>query len=243
MKHDGRHAGFTLLELLVIIAIIAVLLSILLPSLRKCRRMCERIACQSNLRQVMIGWGAYFLDNEDKFLRGVNVNHTFGGWEGTSGAAYYRPLNPYLNLQPQIRSETPSTVFTCPSDKGGVLGCPDWQTAYNYYGNSYQTNIITVGPTRLPDTTELFTAINAKLDMLESFKVSQVEVPLYKLCFIGDNNWWDQIEPSVPPGKIWHHRPGHFNIAFLDGHAALIEIEEETYETDDYTVVPFRNLP
>ncbi len=47
---DAR--GFTLVELLVVIAIIAVLIALLLPSLRKAREQAERTACLANLRTI-----------------------------------------------------------------------------------------------------------------------------------------------------------------------------------------------
>ena len=54
-KSIGR--GFSLIDVLVSMAVIAVLLGIMLPSLGQVKLIAKRVACASNVRQIGIGLG------------------------------------------------------------------------------------------------------------------------------------------------------------------------------------------
>ena len=72
----SMNKKFTLLELLIVIAIIGILITMLLPSLDKARRATRAALCASNEKQIGIASAMYLRDN----------NATFTGEYWTSGA-------------------------------------------------------------------------------------------------------------------------------------------------------------
>src|SRR5690606_9872260 len=99
--------GFTLIEVLVVVAIIALLLAILVPSLSNARRQARQAVCSSNLRQLVLANASYAQSNRDHYvLAAPDIHVGFGGrqrWHGVRQSLGVSP-NPADNLFDPARS-------------------------------------------------------------------------------------------------------------------------------------------
>lgn len=101
---SSSRTHFTLIELLIVIAIIAILASMLLPALKNARQKAKQIHCVSNLKQCGYGAASYIGD-----YKGCFMPSRYGGDVVTR---WYFVLYPYLSDKPlQSLNEG---IYRCP---------------------------------------------------------------------------------------------------------------------------------
>lgn len=103
----GRQAGFTLLELLVVLAIIGVLLGLLMSAIQRVRESAARAQCLNNLRQLALAMQDYH-DTQGRFPPGQFLG-PYGKGPDSYGWSWLARLLPYVeqtNLYQQGRVPT-----------------------------------------------------------------------------------------------------------------------------------------
>jgi len=106
--HVGRPA-FTLIELLIVIAIIAMLIGILLPALGMARKTARAAVCLNSQRQTAVGMHTYAGDHKEIVIPSYNMSDTTGV-NACDGWAPILDRDGYVSGGIQTRN----TVFYCP---------------------------------------------------------------------------------------------------------------------------------
>ncbi len=125
LKREPVVSAFTLVELLVVVAIIAILISLLMPALAGVRERARMIKCWNGMRQIGVWTYSFADDNNGRFPGGGSVTNGSQSWVDVLN---YRHANPKI----QRFGQTP---------KKGFIYCPDmkpWGTGR--YPRAYMMN-------------------------------------------------------------------------------------------------------
>ncbi len=238
MKLNRENRGFTLAELLVVMAIIAMLAAMLLPTLSAAGQKAGRIACLGNLRQWGLALDMYLDDNQQVFPDFSIANQTPGApsgydqdnlyWAdlasfasaGHGYSAWFNALPPYVSQKPLWQyAADPSnfvngrSIFNCASARFLPQEVqPLNRVAFCYGINFKGTNgAVPIGPV----FKSTVVAHPSAFVFFSDDRANSGETPFY-----GANPAHDLAAPRGSLNHLSSRHSAGANLTFLDGHSA-----------------------
>ncbi|MHB1156154.1 MAG: prepilin-type N-terminal cleavage/methylation domain-containing protein [Phycisphaerales bacterium] len=242
--------GFTLVELLVVVAIIALLIAILLPGLNKAREAGRSVVCMTHLKQIGQVSQMYILDERGylfypRYLQKPYYDKDYWSWVGLFADRY---MNVPLSQVNQWAGKRPGSVFGCPSEQLAVW---DANRPGDYAVNASLNLWLVNGVPGSPPSTKK--RDNAKLTDLKQTSqiISVADVNHYQ----SGSNWFGgmplaawaglygnyQNEPSGILNNLANRHADGANIVYWDSHVGRmtpVELNNIT-STWNYYVYPW----
>ncbi len=242
MNKKSSPAGFTLVELLVVISIIALLMGILVSTLSRARALAQCVVCMANLRTLITAWSAYSVNNQERLVGGMpGVRGTTTTLDPRLSWSWYawveipkNELGTYTGGYP-----TPVMSFTDASMEDELRGIKSG-LLYKYTGDIKPYNCASDPRNGSKEAWRSYTiAAGMNIDspktnsdswVDQATNMSQITTPSQKYVFVENLdprgwNWgyWDIYAPSGTGAVWWNVVAGWHktksNWAFADGHA------------------------
>ena len=214
-RNCQKDIGFTLIELVVVIAIIALLAALLLSALSSAKATTKRTVCLSNLKQINLGVHLYADDNGDT-LPGV-TNSTSDDGTNDSFFFYKNLMKSYVGLHGE--PSPLDKIFDCSADTfcytpGNV---PEYrsQSSYEFYEPVY--------------TSYIFNGANTATEPrpgIAGLKLSSIIEPV-KTDVVTEQaaSWpWSWHEPKKLPAGVEGVNNAKDMVGFADGHVNYVKI-------------------
>lgn len=232
---NGRGRGFTLVELLVVIAVIAILAALLLPALGRARVRAYAIGCLNNTRQLALAWRLYADDHADRLA------YNLGGDASRKTVARKTNLNWVNNLLDWEVGNSDNTntttlteaslgaylthntgVYRCPADN--VLSAEQRRAGWSARVRSYSMNAMVGDAGELSNT-----GLNLNNpDYVQFFTLTAIPHPQEIFVFLDEHP--DSINDGYFLNKAdqheWIDLPASYHnggaaFSFADGHSEL----------------------
>ncbi len=148
-RFNGR-VGFSLLELIVVMAIFGVLIGLLLPAIQNVRSAAIRMQSANQIRQISLGMHSYASANDNALPPSRNIFADMGSEAGVSPLGHIRDFmdaHPTIAEIEQMRKANPRSnwrwckAFFSPADPTIALLREDNESFLGHYPSSYSANM------------------------------------------------------------------------------------------------------